>query len=302
MGRVNDICLNYAQLKDNIRTANHKKIIYAIDNQFKAVSELKRTNQQIRSEYDSTLLEEIAGQPRANSINSVSAQQAKQQVAQNNREISQLKTEIDSLKQQLLSTETSQSFISFLNNQQQFSLVKDKYNRAFFWYPSIQLGFQSLFLLPLIFIASLVHRIAQNKRYGLIALISWHLLVIFCIPLIIKLFEFLQIGIIFRAISDFLEVIFLNLLFLVHYVYILLVPLIGFGIIKLLQKIVFNPKVQAAKRIQKSRCVRCAKKIRRVDNYCPHCGYYQYVECINCHQLTYKYLPHCNRCGHLNEI
>ncbi|HEY9598725.1 MAG TPA: hypothetical protein V6D33_13760, partial [Cyanophyceae cyanobacterium] len=59
--------------------------------------------------------------------------------------------------------------------------------------------------------------------------------------------------------------------------------------------------VQAASRIQKSRCIQCGKKIRPHDSYCPHCSCYQYVECQSCHNLTYKYLPYCNQCGHAQE-
>ncbi|MFM6898470.1 MAG: hypothetical protein ACKPKF_14670, partial [Microcystis panniformis] len=83
----------------------------------------------------------------------------------------------------------------------------------------------------------------------------------------------------------------------VQYVYILLIPLFGFAIIKFLQKFVFNTKSQAAKRVQKSQCINCAKTIKNQDAHCPHCGYYQYVECHHCHELTYKNLPYCYHCG-----
>jgi predicted RNA-binding Zn-ribbon protein involved in translation (DUF1610 family) len=82
----------------------------------------------------------------------------------------------------------------------------------------------------------------------------------------------------------------------------LLIPLVGFGIIKFFQKIVFNAKVQAASRVQKSCCIKCAKKIKQQDTYCPHCGYYQYIECPSCHNLTYKYLPYCKQCGYSQEV
>ena len=141
----------------------------------------------------------------------------------------------------------------------------------------------------------------ERKRYGLISLISWHLLVIFFIPLILKIFEFLQIGPLFELLLDFISFLLGGLLFLISYVYILLIPLVGFAIIKFFQKFVFNAKIQAASRVQKSRCLKCAKKIRLHDSYCPHCGFYQYVECENCHHLTYKNLPYCKECGSSQE-
>ena len=297
LGKVSTTCLDYGRLKDNLNNPDNQRIVDAISRNSKTISELEQANRQIRTEYDSTLLEEIAGQTKENSINSTPANRAKQQIDSNNSQIATVKSTIASLKQQLLARSGNQEFIALLNNRDRYNSVEEKFDRASFWYPSIQLGFQSLFLLPLIFLAAVIHQFSQRRGYGLISLITWHLLVIFCIPLIVKLLQFLQIGFIFETISNWLKAVFLNLLFLVHYVYILLVPLVGFIIIKLFQRVVFNTKAQAAKRVQKSRCVKCAKKIRQVDSFCPHCGEYQYTECSNCHQYTYKFLPYCHQCG-----
>lgn len=302
LGKVAQICLNYADYKDKVRNPANLQIKKDIDSQQKQISQLEKLNRDIRTQYDSTLLEQIAGQPREQSINLVEAAKAKQELARNNTQISTLKEQITNLKQQLITKEESVNFIAFLNNQEQFNNLDRQYDHASFWYPSIQLGFQALFLLPLIIIGLAINKFAQHKGYGLISLISWHLIVIFCIPLVIKIFEFLQIGIIFKFISDIITTLLGQLLFLVSYVYILLIPLVGFGIIKVLQKLVFNTKIQAAKRLQKSKCLQCAKKIRSSDDYCPHCGYYQYLECQNCHQLTYKHLSYCHQCGHSQDL
>ncbi len=289
--------MNYAADKDKIKNPETQQILQTIDQKQIKVSSLEQINRKIRSQYNSTLLEKIAGQPRGQSINSVSAEKAKLELEQNNQNISTLNKEVASLKNELITKANSIAFITFLKNEDKFKTVEKGYKNASFWYPSIQLAFQSLFLLPLIFIALLVHRFTQSRRYGLISLISWHLLVIFFIPLVLKIFEFLQIGAVFEFIFNIVRTIFGGLLFLVSYVYILIIPLVGFGIIKFMQKIVFNYKLQAANRVQKSRCVHCAKKIRQHDTHCPHCGTYQYVECSSCHNVTYKYLPHCKECG-----
>ncbi|BCL39284.1 hypothetical protein [Nostoc sp. MS1] len=301
IGQVSPICLQYAEYVDNINIPQNQQAIKAIDDRQSKISNLRQANSRIRAEYDSTLLEKIAGQSREQSINQVGAEKAKQELEKNNRNISQLEQEISNLKNELKLKPESSELITFLQNGEQFYQIEQGYKRASFWYPSIQFAFQALFLLPLIFIALLVHQFSQRRRYGLVALISWHLLVIFFIPLIAKIFEFLQFGAIFQFLFDVISAIFGSLLFLVSYIYILLIPLIGFGIIKFFQKIVLNPKLQAVNRIQKSLCVRCAKKIRHNDAYCPHCGYYQYVECHNCHDLTYKHLPHCKHCGSSQE-
>ncbi len=297
LGQVDGTCLKYGEYKDKINNPQNQQIIKNIEQKQTQISRLEQTNRDIRAKYDSTLLEKIAGQPREQSINQVSAEKAKQELDKNNSRISTLKQENSNLQNQLLTKSESTGFLTFVKDENQFLGVEKGYKKASFWYPSIQLGFQLLFLLPLIIIALSVHRFAEGRGYGLISLISWHLLVIFFIPLLAKVFEFLQIGAIFQFIFDIISKIFGGLLFLINYVYILLIPLIGFGIIKFFQKFVFNPKVQAANRVQKSLCVNCAKKIRRSDSYCPHCGYYQYLECENCHNLTYQHLPYCKHCG-----
>lgn len=302
LGNVSQICLKYAGYKDKINNSANQQTIKNIDQKQSRISTLEQSNRSIRAQYNSTLLEEIAGQPREQSINLVGAKKAKQELELNNRNISNLKNEITSLKNQLILKPESTDFIDFLKNDNTFNLLNKDYQKASFWYPSIQLAFQSLFLLPLIFIALLVHSFTQRKRYGLISLISWHLLIIFFIPLIFKIFEFLQVGAIFQFLLNLISAIFGQLLFLVSYLYILIIPLIGFGIIKFFQKIVFNTKVQAASRVQKSCCIKCARKIQHQDSHCPHCGYYQYTECQNCHNLTYKYLPYCKQCGHSQDM
>ncbi|MEH2172171.1 hypothetical protein [Nostoc sp.] len=297
LGKVSQTCLQYADYKDKINNPEKQQIIRNIAQKQAKTSRLEQANSTIQSQYDSTLLEKIAGQSRDRSINQVSAEKAKQTLEENNRQISTLKQETSTLKNELLAKSESISFITFIKDDNRFQEVDKGYHQASFWYPSIQLGFQSLFLLPLILIALSVHKFAQRRGYGLVSLISWHLLVIFFIPLIVKIFEFLQIGAIFKFLFDIISAIFGGLLFLINYVYILLIPVIGFGIIQFFQKFVFNAKVQAASRVQKSRCVNCAKKIRHLDTYCPHCGYYQYIECHNCHNLTYKHLSYCKHCG-----
>ncbi|MGI0482358.1 hypothetical protein ACN4EE_16440 [Geminocystis sp. CENA526] len=301
LGKVSPICTDFDNLKNQINQPNNKQIFTTIETKQKQVASLQEKNRNIRSQYDSTLLEKIAGQPSNLSINEIQAQQAKQELDKNNLTIANLESEINNLKQELLASNESVNFLNLLNAQDKFEAVKAGYERASFWYPTIQIFLQLLFLIPLIFISLWIHKVALEKGYGLIALMSWHLLVIFFIPLLIKVFEFLQVGVIFKFLFDIITVIFGGLIFLISYLYIFIIPVIGFGIIKFFQQIVFNPKSQASKRIEKSRCLNCGKKIQSHHNHCPHCGYYQYVECENCHNLTYKFMPYCYHCGTLNE-
>ncbi|WP_016950528.1 hypothetical protein [Anabaena sp. PCC 7108] len=297
LGKVSEICLNYGEAKDQLNNAENRQTLISINQTQDNINKLQKANLTIRNQYDSTLLEKIAGQSSGNSINQVAAEKAKQELDKNNRKISTFKQKIANLQNQLVTKPETINFLSFLKDETKFTEVKKGYENASFWYPSLQLIFQSIFLIPLIIIALLAHQFSVKRGYGLIALISWHLLVIFLIPLILKIFQFLQIGVIAEFIFNIISQVFGSLLFLISYVYIFLIPLVGFGLIKFLQTVVFNNKSQATKRVQKSQCINCAKTIKTHDAHCPHCGYYQYVECHNCHNLTYKKLPYCYHCG-----
>ncbi|WP_017305020.1 zinc ribbon domain-containing protein [Spirulina subsalsa] len=298
LGSVSEVCLNYRKIQDRINTPANQQVIRVITEKQTNINDLEYKNQRIRSQYDSTLLEQIAGQPRDLSINTVEAAQAKQNLEENNRQIASIKGEISTIQEELLAQPASVEFLALLNDDTTFNQLQKDYKHAAYWYPSLQFALQAAFLLPLIVLALWVHNFAQRKNYGLVALMSWHLLIIFCIPLILKIFEVLQFGIIFDVLVRVLTRLLGGLLFLISYVYILIVPLVGFGIIKFFQKVVFNRKLQVTNRVQKGKCMNCGKKLRGDESHCPHCGYYQYVECPNCLHLTYKYLSYCKVCGH----
>jgi hypothetical protein len=297
LGQVSPLCLDYAARADGLNTSENREIVGNITQNQLTVGNLEQENQTIRSQYDSTLLEQIAGQLQEQSINQVEASQARTTLERNQAEIDRLEQQQRELQTQLTQTPTSQEFLALLNDDSQFQRLDRQFQRASFWHPTVQLLFQGLFLLPLVVVTWGIYRFAERRSYGLIALQAWHLLVIFCIPLVIKLFEVLQFGALFSALSRLVLALFGGLLFLINYVYILLVPLIGYGMIKFFQKVVLNPRLQVAGRVQNQKCIRCAKKLRLGDTHCPHCGFYQEIECGHCHQPTYKYLPYCRHCG-----
>ena len=297
LGEVSKICLQYESAANAVDSPNNQAIVKRINDTQAEINSFTAKNASIRQQYDSTLLEEIASQPREQSINNVEAAQARREIEQNDQAIAQREAILETLKTDLASTPESQAFLSLLSDDVKFDQIDTGYQRASFWYPSIQLFFQGLFLLPLIIVASSVNRLAERRDYGYISLISWHLFVIFCIPLVWKVFEFLQFGFLIELLIEFLEFLFGGLRFLINYLQILLIPAVGFGVIKFFQRFVFNTRLQAANRIQNRRCVNCAKRIRKRDLHCPHCSYAQYQECTNCHNLTYRHLPHCKHCG-----
>lgn len=297
LGRVSTICTEYATRYDQIDTEANRQRLADITQRESAIANLEVDNQQIREQYDSTLLESLAGQPADLSINAVEAAEAKRELDLHTAEIATLNAEIETLASEVVADSNSQPILDLLMDDAQFAQLEQQYERATFWHPTVEIFFQGLFLIPLLAIAWAVHQLAQRRGYGLVALLSWHLLVIFTIPLVVKFFQILQVGALFTVLSDIAIALLGGLQFLVSYFYIFLIPLLGFGLIKFCQKVVFNPKVQAAGRVQKGRCIRCAKKIHPHEAHCPHCGYGQLRECPTCHEPTYRLLPHCRACG-----
>lgn len=301
LGSSSNLCTESIRLEKEISSSGNIKLKQSIDRDRNKISGLIQENRILQSQYDSSLLEKIAGQSRQKSINITSSDQTKAKIDTNNEKIKETKEKVKEKQTNLIKDPTVESYLRLLNDVSQYSKVKSAYQSVQFWYPNKILLLQTLFLLPLIVIAYLWHAVSTRKDKGLQALLSWHLLLIFCIPLLIKFFEFLQFGNIVRVVLESITALLGGLLFIASYGLILIIPLFGFGLIKFLQVFIFNPRVQAKNRIQKVHCLRCNSKLRLGDEFCPFCGFEQYVDCANCHQKTYKLANFCNACGHQQD-
>ncbi len=301
LGQSSNLCTNYTRLSKAINTAENVQLKASIDKQKSEVYSLKQDIQTLQSQYNSTLLEKIAGQPTEKSINKVNADRVKSEIERNQKQIANKEKEITDRQTKLIKDPASEAYLKLLNNTSEYQAIKKGYESAEFWYPNKQLLLQTLFLLPLILIAYLWHSTAIRKNIGLQALLSWHLLLIFCIPLLIKFFEFLQFGNLVGIVIDLIIDLFGGLVFIASYALILIIPLLGLGLIKILQRWVFNTRLQAKKRIQKVRCINCNFQLRLTDEFCPSCSFNQYIDCSNCHHKTYKFTKFCSSCGHQIE-
>ncbi len=301
LGQSSNLCTNYTRLSKAINTPENVQLKASIDKQKSEIYSLKQDIQTLQSQYNSTLLEKIAGQAPEKSINKVNADRVKSEIERNKKQIANKEKEITDRQAKLIQHPASDAYLKLLNNTSEYQAIKRGYESAEFWYPNKQLLLQTLFLLPLILIAYLWHSTAIRKNIGLQALLSWHLLLIFCIPLLIKFFEFLQFGNLVGIGIDLIIALFGGLVFVASYALILIIPLLGLGLIKILQRWVFNTRLQAKKRIQKVRCINCNFQLRLSDEFCPSCSFNQYIDCSNCHHKTYKFTNFCSSCGHKIE-
>jgi hypothetical protein len=297
LGKVDPICQAHQQRQATVDTPENRGYRDQILTLNVDIAGLEEKNRVLREQYDSTLLENIAGQDPATSINESTAENTQAEIEANQQQIEQKRAEVTVLETALMESPEGVAYLDWVGDRDRYDTLQTEYERATFWHPNQVLGLQILFLTPLIAVAYGWHRLANRRQWGLQALLSWHLLLIVCLPLAVRLFEFVQFGNLVGVVVEAIVAVLGGLLFLASYLLIAVIPLLGFGLIKLLQRFVFNPKVQAKNRIQKSRCIRCSAKLRSDDAFCPYCGFGQYQTCGHCHHETYKYTPHCHHCG-----
>jgi hypothetical protein len=298
LGKVSTQCTDALRLSKDINSANNLKLKKSINQDRIAISKLNQEIATLQRQYDSTLLEKIAGQSSQKSINQASADQVKPKIEANQSKISTKKKLILEKQTQLVQQASSESYLKLLNDSFKYRAIEANYRSARFWHPNKQILLQALFLLPLISLAYFINAAATQKQKGVLALISWHLLLIFCIPLLIKFFEFIQFGNLLGFVIEGLTALLGGLLFISNYLLIFIIPLAGFGLIKFLQRFVFNPKIQARNRIQNIRCINCNFKLTAGDAFCLSCGFNQFLDCPHCYEKTYKFTRFCKHCGH----
>jgi hypothetical protein len=298
LGNVSKQCDEITRLGNEINSKINIKLKESINQDRTTSLNLNQEIATLQRQYDSTLLEKIAGQSQKKSINQASAEQTKPKIDANKAKILDKNKLILEKQTKLVNQPSSVAYLKLLSDSSIYQGLERHYHSAQFWYPNKQLLLQTLFLLPLIFLAYFVNAYATKKRKGVVALISWHLLLIFCIPLLIKFFEFIQFGNLLNFLIEGLTALLGGLRFIASYLMILVIPLAGFGLIKFLQKFVFNPKLQARSRIQNSHCINCNFKMTAGDRFCLSCGFNQFLDCPSCHEKTYKFTRFCKHCGH----
>lgn len=297
LGKVSNQCDRLNELQPRVKNSETLAIESEINVLQNKISNLNAEISRLKEQYDSTLLEKIAGQDPEQSINQSTAEQTKADIEAAEAEVDLLQSQLADKKQELITHPTAAAYLEEIGNDNTYQRLQKSYNSATFWHPNQQFALQSLFLLPLILLAYLWHISAVKQSRGTQALLSWHLLLIFCIPFLVKILEFIQFGNLVNLVLDVVIEIFGGLVFISSYLLILVIPLLGFGLIKFLQRFIFNPQVQAKGRITKKQCLQCSSKLRLSDEFCPFCGFEQMRECDHCHEKTYKYTEFCHVCG-----
>jgi len=297
LGKIDPLCQEYLEQKRAVNISENQNLLQTLSGLENNISIKETKISELEKQYDSTLLEKIAGQASENSITTSTAEATRRDIEQAKGEIDRWRQEISSVKEKLIQNPVAKIYLDTLNNTTHYQTLKKSYEKSEFWYPNLQFLLQILFLIPLIGLTYGWHHQTIQTNKGLQSLLSWHLLLIFCIPLIVRVFQFLLFSNLVSLVVETVITLVGGLWFIASYLFIITIPLLGFGLIKFLQHFVFNPKVQAKKRIQKQRCIQCNSRLYTTDPFCPHCGFNQYQECPHCHNSTYQYAPFCRVCG-----
>jgi len=298
VGTKNSICQEYESLSNDARQSKELvQIEIQITSLESQINNLERQNSDLERQYNSTLLEKIAGQNQSQSINASTSDKTKSSIDENTSQISKLQTQKEKAQNDVISNSTAQKLLTLVDDSAKFVNLKSSFDSENFRYPILLFVFQILFLTPLILTSLAIHLLATKKNWGLLAVVSWNLFLVFCVPAVLKVFEFLQFGVLANFILEFLGILVGSLAFLGSYLLILIIPLFGYLVILFFQKIVFNKTGQFKKRLTAKECFHCGFKLNNGELFCPNCGTNQSKTCANCGKLKYKNMPFCQHCG-----
>ncbi len=256
----------------------------------------KDEERKIRDDYNTNLLEKIAGQKKENSITENDAWESKDKISSLRENIYKWEIEIENIRLKILSEYKVQNFFEYVNNNKKE--VLDDYKSLEFWYPVKVWFFKLIFLVPLFLIFWFLYRKASQKGSNILTLIYSHALVITTIPIFWGILEFLYSIVPKKFLIQFLD--FLRALNLE----ILIFPLMIFGgilvallLIYIIQRKLFNKKKIQLKRISEKKCTACGINISEEDYYCYNCGEEQYIKCRYCNGFAKKEGLYCTNCG-----
>jgi predicted RNA-binding Zn-ribbon protein involved in translation (DUF1610 family) len=157
---------------------------------------------------------------------------------------------------------------------------------------------EMLFLLPLLGVFYLwnARSIARGKSFQ--TLVSSHLLVVVCIPVVLKIMELAYDIVPRRFLRQLIELLeSLKLVAIWHYLLIGGAVLAALALIYLFQKKLFSRERLMQRRIAKSQCQACGQHLAAGSRHCPACGAAQFRTCSHCGQPTHVHGRYCTACG-----
>ena len=275
----------------------------ALTQSFRQYQDAQREVQSLRTEidrakgaYDTRLLENIAGQaPAGGDAAAIGKRLAERTASMNN--LARRQTELEA---SLGADPKVRSLLDLVDaiTPAQREALRDELRDLNFWHPVKRLGMELVFLLPLLlaFYFWNARSIAAGSKFQV--LISSHLLVVTCIPVVARLLRLVYDVIPHRLIKQVIELLeHYRLVALWHYLVMALAIAAALGLIYFFQKKLFSPEKLALPRIARGQCQSCGMQLPAASAHCPGCGAGQYRDCPLCGRPTFVNGRHCTTCG-----
>ncbi len=291
------------QLLSSVKAVKKDKAIVSVFRERKSAQQnrakLTQTFKKSKDVYDTSLLENIADTSDASQVSAISVKS--QELT---RQINQLSKNITGYDATIAANSAIQSLsIKLKELQSQKNSIVHDIKQFDFWFPIKELAWQFLFLLPLCGLFYFWNSKSIQKNRSLQVLISSHLLVVSCIPVLFKLLKLVLDIIPHRILESLFELLVsLRIIAIWHYIIILLAILLALVAIYLIQRKLFSPAKIMEKRLMKGGCHSCGKKLPKQVDMCPFCGTIQQIQCSHCKGDTYIAGQYCIQCGRLHSM
>jgi len=166
------------------------------------------------------------------------------------------------------------------------------------WYPARRLGWEALFLAPLIGAFYLWNAASIRRARPVQTLVSAHLLVVAFIPALCRLLQLVYDILPRRFLQQLIALLeSLNLVALWNYLAIALAVGGSLVLIYGVQNKLFARDKLLARRIARGQCQDCGLALPPGSAFCPACGFGQFAPCAHCGQPTHVHGRFCRECG-----
>lgn len=166
------------------------------------------------------------------------------------------------------------------------------------WYPVRRLGWEALFLAPLLGLFYAWNAASIRRGRAVQTLVSAHLLVVAFIPALCKLLQLVYDILPRRFLRQLMTLLeSLHLIALWNYLAIGLAVGASLALIYVLQNKLFARDKLLARRIARGQCQDCGLTMPAGSAFCPACGFGQLAPCPHCGKATHVHGRYCRECG-----
>ena len=262
---------------------------------------------ELKSSYDSALLEKAAGQKRQNSILPAEATTIKSVIALKTSQVTELEKKLAAMSREIDNHPLILEYTGFLNvlpYATEFAKARAEYDQQLFWFPIKTLCAELLFLLPLLLITIFWNLRAMKVQNPIQTLISSHLILVCAIPVFTRIAYFVYDILPHQLLSNLIAILQeLNLGFIWTYIAIIGSIAVGLVVIAMAQRTFFSPARQRVTRLRKTLCRDCGEQLHAADQaWCEFCGAEQMAICGHCGEPHRLLAFHCEHCGEASDI